>query len=259
MTRLTIEPLDVERDAALLHQWVTHPRSSYWQMVDSDVREVAAEYRRIADDPHHQAFLGRSDGNPQFLVETYDPAHSELAGSPELASGDLGMHVLVAPTEAPIRGFTSRVFRSVMEFCFADPDVARVVVEPDVGNERILAMNAAAGFTVARKVELATKTAALSFCSRQAFAGSRLGPRELAVVAPRAGSYGRASRQLWPREGTSAAAGRGDLHWAPHPRSDGSCAACPGRQGDCGARPRAGAGAHRCRDVRHFDAAHHGL
>ena len=142
---------------------------------------------------------------PQFLVETYDPAQSELAGVPELASGDLGMHVLVAPTEAPIRGFTSRVFRTVMEFCFADPDVARVVVEPDVGNERILAMNAAAGFTVARNVELATKTAALSFCSREAFAGSRLGPRELAVVAPRAGSCGPASRQLWPREGTSAA------------------------------------------------------
>ena len=174
-------------------------------MADSDVREVAAEYRRIADDPHHQAFLGRSDGNPEFLVETYDPAQSELAGLPELASGDLGMHVLVAPTEAPIRGFTSRVFRTVMEFCFADPDVARVVVEPDVGNERILAMNAAAGFTVARNVELATKTAALSFCSREAFAGSRLGARELAVVAPRAGSCGPASRQLWPREGTSAA------------------------------------------------------
>ena len=53
--------------------------------------------------------------------------------------------------------------------------VRRVVVEPDVRNDRIAALNAAAGFVVARTVDLPDKTAALGFCSREAFTASALG------------------------------------------------------------------------------------
>jgi hypothetical protein len=177
--RFTIEPLDLERDLSLLHAWVTHPRSVYWQMQGASVGDVAAEYRLIRENPHHDAFLGRADGVPAFLVETYDPAHSDLAGLPELRAGDLGMHVLVAPTEAPVRGFTRAVFRAVMERCFADDRIRRVVVEPDVRNDRIAVLNGAAGFVVARTVSLPTKEAALSFCTRDDFAESPLGRVEV--------------------------------------------------------------------------------
>ncbi len=84
------------------------------------------------------------------------------------------MHVLVAPTDAPRRGFTRQVFREVMEHCFADPAVRRVVVEPDVRNDRIAALNKAAGFEVVRTVRLRTKEAALSVCSRDAWEGCDL-------------------------------------------------------------------------------------
>lgn len=165
--RVTLEPLVVDRDLDLLHSWVTHPRSVYWDMQDATREDVAAEYRRIDEDPHHGAFLGRVDGEPAFLVELYDPAHSELAHLPDLRPGDLGMHVLVAPPSGdPVPGFTRDVFGFVVEQCFARPGVRRVVVEPDARNERILAMNAAHGFEVAREVELPTKTAALSFLDR---------------------------------------------------------------------------------------------
>ncbi len=74
--KLTIEPLDVVRDARLLHAWVTHPRSKFWMMQDATLDDVRREYGEIAANPHHDAFLGRVDGRPAFLVETYDPAHS---------------------------------------------------------------------------------------------------------------------------------------------------------------------------------------
>jgi hypothetical protein len=119
--------------------------------------------------------LGRADGEPAFLAETYDPAHSPLAGLAELRPGDVGMHLLVAPTETPVHGFTAAVMRRVLEECFADPGVRRVVVEPDVRNHRIGALNAAAGFVVARHVDLPDKTAALSLCTRDAFLTSTLG------------------------------------------------------------------------------------
>ena len=172
--RITLEPVDVDRDAETLHAWVTHPRSVYWGMQTAGVDEVREAYAGIAADPHHEAWLGRVDGAPAFLAETYDPARSELATAYEVLDGDIGMHVLVAPTSRPRHGFTSAVFRAVMELCLDDPRHERVVVEPDVRNARIAALNAAAGFRVEREVGLADKTAALSTCTREQFARSEM-------------------------------------------------------------------------------------
>ncbi|GAB6983832.1 GNAT family N-acetyltransferase [Nocardioides pyridinolyticus] len=178
--RLTLEPLDLDRDAALLHEWVTHPRSVFWQMQGSSLADVEREYRRIEQSPHHQAWLGRADGVPSFLAETYDPAHSELADLPELRDGDLGMHVLVAPPAdpaTPVHGFTRAVFGAVLDHCFAEPAVRRVVVEPDARNERIRALNRAFGFRELRTITLPTKVAMFSVRERD-----HLLPENLAVA-----------------------------------------------------------------------------
>ncbi|MBA3780330.1 MAG: acetyltransferase [Nocardioides sp.] len=172
---IAVEPLHVDQHAALLHAWVTHPRSVYWQMQDATPADVARDYALVADSPHHDAFLGRVDGTPVFLAETYDPAHSELAGASELRAGDLGMHLLVAPTEQPVAGFTRRIFAAVMTHCFTDPAVRRVVVEPDVRNTRIATLNVEAGFRVVREMPLHGKTAALSFATRADWDHSTLG------------------------------------------------------------------------------------
>lgn len=180
--RLTIEPLDLDADLALLHQWVTHPRSVYWQMQDASLADVATEYRLIAENPHHDAWLGRVDGVPAFLAETYDPAHSEIAHLAELQPGDLGMHVLVAPTDAPVRGFTRAVFRAVLDHCFAVPAVRRVVVEPDARNERIRALNREFGFRELRTITLPTKEAVLSVRHRDHLNPDHLGRAQRHLV-----------------------------------------------------------------------------
>lgn len=167
---ITFEPLDVsdEQQLELLHGWVTHPRSVYWMMQGATRADVRDAYAAIAADPHHDAWLGRVDGRPLFLAETYDPAHAEaLAGLPELQPGDGGMHLLVAPPSgAPVAGLTTAIFDAVMAFCFADPRVQRVVVEPDADNAAIRAKNVAAGFTELRKIPMPGKTAMLSVCAR---------------------------------------------------------------------------------------------
>ncbi|MDG4765709.1 GNAT family N-acetyltransferase [Solwaraspora sp. WMMD406] len=172
---VTVEPLDVERHATLLHAWITHPRSIFWGMPDADLDAVRREYERIVANPHHHAWLGRLDDVPLFLTETYDPAHSELATHYPVAPGDVGMHVLVAPPDRPLHRLTSTVMRAVMTFIFAEPAHQRVVVEPDVRNEAIAAKNAEAGFVVDRLIQLSDKRARLSFCTRAEFAASPLG------------------------------------------------------------------------------------
>lgn len=82
------------------------------------------------------------------------------------------MHVLVAPPTRQRSGVTSAVMRAVMDFCFAQPGVDRVVVEPDVRNEAIARKNAEVGFVEERHVTLRDKVARLSFCTRTAYAMS---------------------------------------------------------------------------------------
>ena len=170
-------PVDPAADAPLLHSWVTGDYARFWGMLDATVADVESEYARIAADPHHRAWLGYEPGNatPAFLMESYDPAHSPLAETYPVVEGDVGMHLLVGPPDTPRTGFTSAVFTSVLEFLFADSKTARIVVEPDVRNNKIAALNARFGFKPDRLIELPDKTARLSFCTRAAFAAARKG------------------------------------------------------------------------------------
>ncbi|WKU06255.1 GNAT family N-acetyltransferase [Micromonospora sp. HUAS LYJ1] len=171
----TLRTLDPEGDAALLHRWVTHPKSAFWLMQDADVDRVAREYRGIADHPHHDAYLGLWRGEPTFLAERYDPARVELAGLYPARSGDVGMHLLCAPTDRPAHGFTRAVITTVLDWLFADPATRRVVVEPDVRNTAVHALNAAVGFTVVGPIRKPEKDALLSVCTRDQFLAATRG------------------------------------------------------------------------------------
>ncbi|WP_328317592.1 GNAT family N-acetyltransferase [Streptomyces sp. NBC_00388] len=186
MNRLTIRPLDPSpsshlrtdgegplSDTELVHGWVTHPKSAYWMMQDASLTDIEREYMAIAASEHQDAFIGLHGSTPAFLMERYDPAHVELKGLYEPEPGDVGMHFLVAPTDSPVHGFTRAVITAVMTELFADPATRRVVVEPDVRNTAVHALNKAVGFEVVRELEKPEKTALLSVCTRAAFEGAR--------------------------------------------------------------------------------------
>ncbi|WP_033322802.1 GNAT family N-acetyltransferase [Streptomyces yerevanensis] len=166
---LSLRPLDPLSDAELLHSWVTHPKAAYWMMQGARLQDVEREYMRIAAHEHHDAFIGLHDGEPAFLMERYDPRYVELVGLYEPEPGDVGMHFLVAPTDTPVHGFTRAVITAVMESLFDDPRTRRVVVEPDVSNTAVHALNEAVGFVPVREIQKPEKRALLSFCTRAHF------------------------------------------------------------------------------------------
>ncbi|MGW7378468.1 GNAT family N-acetyltransferase [Streptomyces sp. NPDC054794] len=168
-TMFTFRPLDPLKDAELLHGWVTHPKAAFWMMQDARLEDVERAYMEIAADEHHHALLGLLDGEPAFLMERYDPAHRELVGLYEPEPGDVGMHFLVPATQAPVHGFTRAVITAVMARLFEDPATRRVVVEPDVRNKAVHALNAAVGFVPEREIRKPEKDGLLSFCTREGF------------------------------------------------------------------------------------------
>ncbi|WP_412872217.1 GNAT family N-acetyltransferase [Curtobacterium flaccumfaciens] len=161
---LTVEPVDPERDAAVVQSWLAHPASSWWEMGDLDVDGVRDYLAGVQADPAQAAWLGRRDGDPCFLAETYDPAAVLLTDVWAAEPGDVGMHLLVAPAPADrrVHGLTSAVMRAVVEHCRDALGARRVVVEPDVRNTAVQAKNAEVGFRALRQVDVAGKRALLS-------------------------------------------------------------------------------------------------
>ncbi|KGJ71830.1 hypothetical protein GY21_19510 [Cryobacterium roopkundense] len=165
----TFRPVDPDTDTELLHGWLVEPRARYWGMLTASLADVRTMLTEISQSAHREAFLGCQDGNPAFLMERYDPVHEPVGEHYVRSVGDAGMHLLVAPSDTPVHGFTLAVMRAVMVFLFTDPAVGRVVVEPDARNEKILALNAAVGFRPQADVPLPGKTARLSLCTRESF------------------------------------------------------------------------------------------
>ncbi|MER7399346.1 GNAT family N-acetyltransferase [Streptomyces sp. NPDC000151] len=164
-----VRALDPLQDAELLHGWVTHPKASFWMMQDATLPDVEREYMSISAAEHHDAFIGLHNGRPAFLMERYDPAHVELVGLYDPEPGDVGMHFLTAPSDTPVHGFTRAVITTVMAMLFEDPATARVVVEPDVHNKAVQALNEAVGFEIVRKIAKPEKDAYLSTCTREQY------------------------------------------------------------------------------------------
>lgn len=172
--RFDLRPVDPASDAALLHSWLTHPKSAFWLMQEATLTDVEREFTSIAASEHQDAYLGLHEGEPRFLMERYDPAHVELKGLYEAQPGDVGMHFLCAPTDTPLRGFTLAVITTVMDTLFTDPHTRRVVVEPDVRNSAVHALNEAVGFRIERTIAKPEKNAYLSMCTREQFEAARL-------------------------------------------------------------------------------------
>lgn len=182
----TVRPLDPSpdfvgetnvSDCELVHGWVTHPKSAFWLMQDARLQDVEREYMAIAASEHHDAFIGLHNGEPAFLMERYDPARVELKGLYDAQPGDVGMHFLVAPTDTPVHGFTRAVITAVMETLFVDGATRRVVVEPDVRNKAVHALNEVVGFEIAERITKPEKEAYLSFCTREQFEKATGGAR----------------------------------------------------------------------------------
>lgn len=166
--------IDVDRDLESVHRWLTHPKSHYWDMLDSSLDDVEKMIRDAGADPDPRfgMRIGYFEGERQFLFELYNPLTSDLArpGTGYVyEAGDIGMHLLVSSSERRLPGFTGAVMLHIMRTAFFEAGARRVVVEPDVRNTEVQRLNAAVGFRVAGDFPVPGKTARLSYCTRDDF------------------------------------------------------------------------------------------
>ncbi|EIC84994.1 GNAT family N-acetyltransferase [Serratia sp. M24T3] len=154
-------------DASLIHSWVTRDYARFWGMQNDSLEQVAAFYQQLAAKNPQAVMIGCCDGKPVFLMEFYRASEDDVGKFYAAQPDDYGMHILIAPANKPVKQFSWQVFTVVMDYMFSQPQVGRVVVEPDVRNNKIHPLNKRAGFRYQQTIDMGHKTAWLAFCQRE--------------------------------------------------------------------------------------------
>ncbi|GGT66231.1 MULTISPECIES: GNAT family N-acetyltransferase [Streptomyces] len=147
-----IDRVDPDRDAALLHGWVNEDRARFWGMGGTTLEQVREIYAHLDSLTTHHGFLVRRDGEPVALFQTYDPEADRVSECYEVRPGDIGVHLLIAPTPVPERGFSAWLLTALIDFALTGR--TRIVAEPDADNEKAIARLVRAGFELGPEVVL---------------------------------------------------------------------------------------------------------
>ncbi|MFJ7153680.1 GNAT family N-acetyltransferase [Streptomyces sp. NPDC101118] len=151
---VTVSPLDPAADSPLVHSWVTQERARFWGMREASLELVREIYEDVDRRTTHHAFLVRLDGQPVMLFQTYEPAEDRVSECYEVRPGDIGVHLMLAPSEGPaVPGFSGKLLGALMTFTLAG-GATRIVAEPDASNTKAIARLQRTGFELGPEVEL---------------------------------------------------------------------------------------------------------
>ncbi|MCX4812488.1 acetyltransferase [Streptomyces sp. NBC_01239] len=149
-------PLDPEADAVTIHRWVTEERAAFWGMNGLTQDQVAEIYAHMATLDTHHAHLVLRDTEPVALLQTYDPAADRVGDCYDVRPGDIGIHLLLAPVgpDGGRPGWSSALLGALASYVLLGLDRRRVVVDPDVRNEKAIARFLRQGFVPGPRVVL---------------------------------------------------------------------------------------------------------
>ncbi|CAN5390242.1 N/A [soil metagenome] len=177
----------LDADAPFLYDWLNRDYARFWGLQGQSLAQIHANYAAILARGNCEVSIGvvAATGERKFLFESYDIRSDRLSAYVETRPGDRGFHLLLGPPEPPLPAAAYYSLQGMAAWIFRDPDVQRLVAEPDVRNRKILIRLAQAGFRFGRVIHMPHKTALLSYLSRADFERTRgLTPPPAPVEAP---------------------------------------------------------------------------
>jgi hypothetical protein len=149
-------PLDARSDAPVIHGWVSQERAAFWGMTGLTEEQVAGIYAHMDTLDTHHAFLVVKDGAPAALLQTYEPQADRVGECYPVEPGDIGLHLLLAPAGpgGARPGWTAGLVSAVASYVLRGLDRRRIVVDPDVHNEKAIARFLKQGFSAGPVVVL---------------------------------------------------------------------------------------------------------
>jgi hypothetical protein len=167
---LALRTLTLPEDADVIYAWTRGHYARFWGMREHDRETVRDIYTYLDESLHHSAQLWWLAGCPVGLLQTYAPVAEAVGECYPVRPSDLGIHFLVAPVpDRPVQ-LSQLLGEHSLRWAFADPEVYRLVVEPDHANHRAVARMQQLGFVCGPVIQLPEKTAQLAFLTRDRWA-----------------------------------------------------------------------------------------
>ncbi|MBO2632495.1 GNAT family N-acetyltransferase [Shewanella algae] len=152
-----------------LSDWLGRDYAAFWGMQSLTPTERRVELAPTAD---KFGLMAYRDAEPVLYTELYDPRFDEVGQHFDCQHGDCGMHLLLAPPTKPQRGFSRQAITAVVSLILQHLGFARLVVEPDINNQKIHPLNRAVGICYSHAVQLENKQAMLGFCTLPGFSAA---------------------------------------------------------------------------------------
>ncbi|MFG2132725.1 GNAT family N-acetyltransferase [Streptomyces sp. NPDC048751] len=149
-------PLDPKADAEVIHRWAAGERAAFWGMNGLTRDQVAEIYAHMDTLDTHHAYLVVKDGEPAALLQTYEPEADRVSECYPVEPGDIGVHLLLAPAgpDGARAGWTAALVSAIASYVLLGLDRRRVVVDPDVANEKAVSRFLRQGFEAGPVVTL---------------------------------------------------------------------------------------------------------
>ncbi|HET6856643.1 MAG TPA: GNAT family N-acetyltransferase [Streptomyces sp.] len=166
----TLRAVDPEADLATVHAWMNDPQvARFWELAEP-AEKIGAYLRGQLASSYSTPYIGCLDGAAMSYWELYradlDPL---LTGRYDALPHDVGVHLLLGPSDIRGRGLGADLLRAVSGWALERfPDAQRVLAEPDVRNVRSVRVFERAGFRRVGEVDLTDKRAALMVRERTA-------------------------------------------------------------------------------------------
>ncbi|WP_406506177.1 GNAT family N-acetyltransferase [Streptomyces sp. NBC_00212] len=156
-------PVRLERDLALLTQWMNDPAvAAFWDLAGPASVTAAHLRNQLDGDGRSVPCVGVLDGTPMSYWEIYRADLDPLARHYPARPHDTGLHLLIGGVADRGRGVGTTLLRAVADLVMDNrPNCPRVIAEPDLRNTPSVSAFLSAGFRFHAEVDLPDKRAAL--------------------------------------------------------------------------------------------------
>jgi len=166
---LTFRPVSLKEDFDHLHRWMNEPHViPYWNLnIDRDA--YMRHLQTFLTDAHQQLLIGEINGVPMSYWESYTVEGDIISEYYSNDPGDQGIHLLIGEPAYLGKGYIYPLLLSILKRKFEMVETKKVVAEPDIRNEKMIAVFKKCGFQPIKEVKLPDKTGLLLSCEREIF------------------------------------------------------------------------------------------
>jgi RimJ/RimL family protein N-acetyltransferase len=141
----TFRPI-TEADFELLHRWLNAPHVAKWWDGPLTLPQVREKYQRKLAKSSEQNYIVLFEGHPLGYVGVYRAAEVGDGWWPGEASTTVGIDQFIGHPNLVNQGLGARFLRYLTDWLLSQPNIERVIVDPNPKNLRAIRCYRKAGF-----------------------------------------------------------------------------------------------------------------